>query len=170
MQENTKKLIQKNLEGFLPVATSLAEHGKTPEEIAEIFQDQQKIKQLQFYANSRKIKSIKEIFRDIFPNPSGGEEVATSKAEWIFGTDLKKDGFEFWYQYKIGPYTVDFLFDEFLVVEIDGPQHSKKHDEKRDRYMKKLGYEILRIPLSLLCNSPKLAKEMISEKLKNKSF
>jgi very-short-patch-repair endonuclease len=171
MQDNTKKLIQKNLEEFLPVAIDLAKDGEPPERIAEIFQGQQEIKKAQFYAKGNRPQSIKEIIRSALPDPNeNGEEVNTSKAEWIFKDSLIKDGFKFEYQYPIGPYTADFLFDEFLVVEIDGPYHNnnKEHDEARDKYMQRLGYEVFRVPLDLMCNSPERVKESILERLHKK--
>ena len=49
-----------------------------------------------------------------------------------------------------GPYYCDFLcLSRKLVVEVDGSQHytaqGLAHDEKRDAYLKKLGYDVLRV-------------------------
>lgn len=55
-------------------------------------------------------------------------------------------------QYKVGPYQVDFLLpDQMVVLEIDGERHKhkKSYDSVRDKFIKKkLGphWEIVRIP------------------------
>jgi len=73
-----------------------------------------------------------------------------SKAEVIFYEFLIESGIPFKFQYKIGPYKVDYLIDGSLVVELDGPHHNrqKEYDEKRDKYIEKMGYTVLRIPIS----------------------
>lgn len=48
-----------------------------------------------------------------------------------------------------GPYICDFLCVQIkLIVEVDGGQHAtsegKEHDEKRDAFLRKVGYEVLR--------------------------
>lgn len=54
-------------------------------------------------------------------------------------------------QYKVGPYQVDFLLPDLMVVlEIDGDRHKhrKSYDNKRDKFIKsELGphWEIIRI-------------------------
>ena len=66
---------------------------------------------------------------------------------------LKKRGFKnlkFCRQVPIGDYIVDFLCKEKrVIIELDGSGHLEeeqiKHDEKRDKYLKSLGYKILRI-------------------------
>ena len=52
-------------------------------------------------------------------------------------------------QKVIGNYVVDFYCaQEKLIIELDGNQHyldkGKKYDEKRDAYLKSLGYTIVR--------------------------
>lgn len=66
---------------------------------------------------------------------------------------LKNRGFKnlkFCRQVPIGDYIVDFLCKEKrVIIELDGSGHLEeeqiKHDEKRDKYLKSLGYKILRI-------------------------
>ena len=59
-------------------------------------------------------------------------------------------GQKFRREHPVPPYTVDFFCVELgLVIEIDGQPHLSPegiaHDRVRDRFLKSLGYEILRI-------------------------
>lgn len=49
-------------------------------------------------------------------------------------------------QQPIGKYIVDFIsFDKKIIIEIDGSGHiNKVNDKKRDDYLMKSGYKILR--------------------------
>lgn len=56
-----------------------------------------------------------------------------------------------WLEYGvvIGPYKVDFLFDKRFVIEIDGHDYHKTkeqrdYDYKRERYLMKNGYFVIR--------------------------
>jgi very-short-patch-repair endonuclease len=68
--------------------------------------------------------------------------------------DLKLD-----MQVGEGPYRVDFLADEWLVIEIDGaafhssPQ-AQERDRLRDAYFEELGYSVLRIPARVVFETP----------------
>ena len=73
-----------------------------------------------------------------------------SNAEAVFFYLLRDKNIPFEFQYKIGPYRVDYLIGKDLVVELDGPGHDKKKDERRDKYLEKMGYRILRIPIYIL--------------------
>ena len=56
-------------------------------------------------------------------------------------------GFKFRRQCPIGPYIVDFVcFERMLVIEIDGGQHAEqlKEDARRTAYLKYRGFEVLR--------------------------
>jgi very-short-patch-repair endonuclease len=55
-------------------------------------------------------------------------------------------GWRFRRQEPIGPYIVDFVCHaRWLVVEIDGEWHYwRRVDEERRRYLKQLGYQVLR--------------------------
>ncbi len=51
-------------------------------------------------------------------------------------------------QQPIGPYIVDFVaLSKSLVVELDGSQHSQSagYDEKRDAFLKKEGFRVMRV-------------------------
>lgn len=75
-------------------------------------------------------------------------------------------------QYKVGPYQVDFLLPDLLVVlEIDGERHKhrKEYDSVRDKFIKKeLGphWEIIRIPTEHLDKNAKKIPEAIDKVLK----
>jgi very-short-patch-repair endonuclease len=50
-------------------------------------------------------------------------------------------------QHPIGPYIVDFVFlEKKLIVELDGGQHQIRQaaDEKRDKWLIREGYTVLR--------------------------
>jgi very-short-patch-repair endonuclease len=54
-------------------------------------------------------------------------------------------------QHPIGPYVADFCCASAkLVIEIDGAGHTEdpqiEHDQRRDAYIRGLGFAILRIP------------------------
>jgi very-short-patch-repair endonuclease len=54
-------------------------------------------------------------------------------------------------QHPIGPYTADFCCASAkLVIEVDGAAHTDDrqiaHDQRRDAYLRELGYSVLRIP------------------------
>ena len=60
----------------------------------------------------------------------------------------KKMGVQFKRQRPIGPYIADFYcLEKGLVIEIDGWSHDNKYeyDKERDRYMRALGLNVLRI-------------------------
>jgi len=58
-------------------------------------------------------------------------------------------GFQFYRQKNIGDYIVDFYCPAAkLIIEVDGGQHyaqsGKERDNKRDAFMKSLGFRVLR--------------------------
>ena len=58
-------------------------------------------------------------------------------------------GFKFRRQEPIGPYVVDFVsFEKMLIIEIDGGQHAeiqvRTRDEARSMWLRGQGYEVLR--------------------------
>ncbi len=72
-----------------------------------------------------------------------------TKAEQILWKELRgrKSGVVFRRQYGIGSYITDFYCHEFrLVIELDGPIHDeqKEYDRRRENFLKKQGFTILR--------------------------
>lgn len=55
-------------------------------------------------------------------------------------------GVRFRRQEPIGPYIVDFVcLARKLIVEVDGDQHDRSdHDVRRDRYLERLGFRVIR--------------------------
>jgi very-short-patch-repair endonuclease len=58
-------------------------------------------------------------------------------------------GFKFRRQEPIGPYVVDFVsFEKMLIIEIDGGQHAeiqaRTRDEARSTWLRSQGFEVLR--------------------------
>ena len=54
-------------------------------------------------------------------------------------------GYKFRFQSSIGPYVVDFLCVEaMLVVEVDGSQHNEGVDAERTGFLEGRGYRVLR--------------------------
>ncbi len=71
--------------------------------------------------------------------------------EVILWSRLRKKqlGYKFKRQYSIGKYVVDFCCPERkLIIELDGWQHRQEnnngYDEERTRYLKNLGFVVLR--------------------------
>lgn len=74
------------------------------------------------------------------------EPVVTEKIFWDEVRNRKLGGFKFKRQYPIGSYIVDFVcLEKKLIVELDGPFHSRRKDEKRDASLRERGFEIFRI-------------------------
>jgi len=64
---------------------------------------------------------------------------------WLSLRDRRLDGHKFRRQSTIGPYIVDFLCAEvMLIIELDGGQHSPEIDASRTHYLKERGYRVLR--------------------------
>lgn len=76
-------------------------------------------------------------------------EFAATVWQWIRNRQI--GGAKFRREYPIPPYTVDFCcVERKLIIEIDGEGHfteeGLEHDRVRDRFLRNLGYKILRIP------------------------
>ncbi|MCC6203760.1 MAG: DUF559 domain-containing protein [Hyphomicrobiales bacterium] len=72
-----------------------------------------------------------------------------TEPEYRFWGELRGrrlNGYKFVRQIPLGPYIVDFLCRErLLVVELDGAQHSESHsDLRRDGWLNAHGYSVLR--------------------------
>jgi very-short-patch-repair endonuclease len=72
-----------------------------------------------------------------------------TRAEWTIWRRIRNrqlGGCKFVRQVPLGPYYVDFLCRErLLVVEVDGGQHADNPlDHRRDGYLTSLGYRVIR--------------------------
>ena len=64
---------------------------------------------------------------------------------WYFARNRAIAGMKFRRQVPVGPFIADFLcVEERIIVEIDGGQHGGPRDERRDAYLARLGYRVLR--------------------------
>jgi very-short-patch-repair endonuclease len=143
MQEITKKIKDEALAKFEPIAIELAKEGKTPSEIAEVFKKHVDMKSRNFYKPNEFFK-VDNLIKDL------KIENNDSKAEAIFYKLLVDNGLNFNFQVEIGYYRVDYLINGNLIIELDGQQHTKEKDDRRDKYLRSLGYKIIRIPLWIL--------------------
>ncbi|MCK4667640.1 DUF559 domain-containing protein, partial [Candidatus Dependentiae bacterium] len=95
-----------------------------------------------------------------------------TSAEAILWTLLRNRKFlnlKFRRQHQIGDYIVDFYCDELkLIIELDGEIHNekkqKKKDQKRDKYLKSLGYNVLRFKNKQIFNNIQKVFETISKR------
>lgn len=54
-------------------------------------------------------------------------------------------GASFRRQHPVGPYFADYCCPSLkLVIEIDGPFHSREDDQRRDQFMIRRGFDVLR--------------------------
>jgi very-short-patch-repair endonuclease len=66
---------------------------------------------------------------------------------WYHLRNRHFSGQKFKRQYIIGPYIVDFIcLEKMLIIELDGGQHASllEYDEERNSYLKKKEYTVLR--------------------------
>lgn len=155
MREITEKLHSKAVDSFLPVIEQMAAQGCTKGQIVSAYNTHIRTKVSHYYREGNFLKA----FRDCFD--LGNFQKADSKIEMLFFEQLQRAGISFTFQHVIGPYRADYLVNGFLVVEIDGPNHNKDHDEKRDKYLRKMGYKIIRIPTWVLVSCPDAAIQEI---------
>jgi very-short-patch-repair endonuclease len=80
------------------------------------------------------------------------EKAPLSEAEKTMWWQLrmKRMGTKFRREHPIGPYRADFACLELgIVIELDGGQHTtneaQHYDARRDAYMKRLGWRVVRI-------------------------
>jgi len=166
MQEITQKLHKKVMDEFLPIAEELASSGYNKDYIVAAFQKQLKLKVNQYYGEKHSAMThVGDLLGD-YETLVKSQIPADSKAEQVFYNLLCERGMRFKFQYNIGPYRVDYLFSGYLVVELDGPQHSKTHDDARDAYMRRMGYKIIRVPIWILVSCPEAVIEEIQEAIK----
>ena len=95
-------------------------------------------------------------------------EKADSKAEAIFYRILTEHKIPFQFQVEIGPYRVDYLIGGVIVFEGDGPHHDNQieYDEKRDKYLKKQGYDVMRMKWELVAMLSEEIIDAINDRLR----
>lgn len=158
MGEVIEKLQDKIIDRLLPICQSLRDQGLTDLEIQGFVRNYHKHRSFDFY-KEKNIKTLPQVIQGVI----GGIEKADSKIEKKLYEIFADNGIDFKFQYKIGAYRADYLLWGFLVVELDGPQHElqKDHDKKRDQYLKKMGYQVLRIPTWVLIEEPEEVLKLV---------
>ncbi|KXV35577.1 hypothetical protein AD940_02185 [Gluconobacter thailandicus] len=84
---------------------------------------------------------------------------------------LKTDGLKLDFQVSVDRYRLDFLANNWLIIEIDGAawhssDEAKARDAKRDNFFLGLGYSVLRIPAKIVFNDPNEAVRRVNAALR----
>lgn len=146
MKENTIKLQNEAQKTYTPLVIQLWKEGCSQREVEVAIRNHTNFKARKLYKKGLEPVLIGSLLTDLsFPERD-------SKVEYIFSNLLSESKIKFKEQYKIGSYEADFLINDYLVVEIDGPHHENQveYDEKRDKYMRGKGYKVLRVPVWVL--------------------
>lgn len=75
-----------------------------------------------------------------------------TQAEYVLWSSIRNrqlDGIKFRRQQPVGSYIVDFIsFEAKLILEVDGGEHNKKENKRKDlirtRFLEEKGYNVLR--------------------------
>ena len=163
MNETIKKLRREAANNFIPIAEDMYKHGKSLIEIEITLEKYIEQKKRQFYQKKRK-HSIRLNTREVIDKVYKLQN-ADSLAEAIFYDMLEKAKIPFEFQYKIGPYRVDYLINKTIVLECDGKHHQfqRGYDRNRDWYLEGLGYHVVRMSWDLICQIP----DIVIDELKN---
>jgi very-short-patch-repair endonuclease len=78
---------------------------------------------------------------------------------WVLLRERRMLGLKFHCQFPIANYIVDFYCEHLrLVLELDGGVHDDpkqaRNDERRNTYLRDLGYHVLRVPNGLVLQAP----------------
>lgn len=72
------------------------------------------------------------------------------------------EGLKFRRQEPIGNYVADFVcYEKSIIVEVDGSQHCREKDSKRDRWFEEQGFKVLRFWNNEVLNNTKGVWEVI---------
>lgn len=94
-----------------------------------------------------------------------------SKAETAFGQALARAGVDVDAQVRVGKWVVDFVLrGTQIAVEFDGEYwhslpKSVERDQRKDRQLRALGYEVVRIPERLYAVDPLSAVRMVAARM-----
>jgi very-short-patch-repair endonuclease len=113
-------------------------------------------------------KTLKS-FRVSHRNRSTSAETAL----WVMLKSKKLDGRKFRRQYSIGSCIVDFCCpSEKLVIELDGDPHGDyqkiEKDKNRDKYLRTLGFIVLRFENKFVFQEPDYLRREIRKAFTNK--
>jgi very-short-patch-repair endonuclease len=110
--------------------------------------------------NRKNLKSYRSFLRK--------RSTSTEASLWNILKSKKLGGRKFRRQYSIGNYIADFCCpSEKLVIELDGDAHGDYHkieeDKNRDKYLKDLGFTVLRFENRCIFQEPEYVKNEIRE-------
>ena len=117
--------------------------------------------------NRKGLKSFRSFLRS--------KATSAEAALWNILKSKQLEGRKFRRQYSISSYIVDFCCpSEKLIIELDGdPQgeyHKIQKDENRDKFLKSLGFTILRFENKFVFQDPEYLKGEISKILNKKGI
>lgn len=158
MQEITRKIKDEALKDFTPIIEQMASEGMDSQSIASAFKHHIDSKIKYFYRRPDFIK-LRDLTDKILSTPD-------SKAESILIRLLYDNKIAFVFHKLIGPYEADYVINDTLIIELDGPAHDEKRDEKRDKYLRRMGYKIIRLPIWILSINTDAIIEEIKEAAK----
>lgn len=112
-------------------------------------------------------KYLKSYRKNLRNNPTFSEARL-----WSCLKNKQLHGRRFRRQHSIGNYIVDFFcYSEKLIIEVDGTSHNEAfaedYDIERDRCLKNLGFNIIRIPSDELIYNLEGILEDITHQFKN---
>jgi len=86
-------------------------------------------------------RQLRERAREMRANPTRAE-----RRLWSMLRNRRMPAAKFRRQHAIAPYIVDFAcIERWLIIEADGGQHAdSKSDPRRDAYLRRLGFRVLR--------------------------
>lgn len=156
MQEITQKIKDNALKDFTPLIEQMAAEGMSSEKIAGAFKAHIDGKIKAFYRRPDFSRVAGLVDKVILRGPD-------SKAEWILARMLYDSGIKFVFHKQIGPYEADYIVNDTVIVEIDGPLHDQKRDQRRDAYLRRMGYRVIRLPIWIISLTPDAAIAEIKE-------
>ena len=118
-------------------------------------------------ANVHSKKTLRNSRKEL-RNKSTSAEIAF----WNLVKNRKLEGRKFRRQHSIDNYIVDFYCAaEKLIIELDGDPHGEyfkiSEDFKRDEYLEKLGYKVLRFENRFVFHDPEYILKEIIKKFNN---
>ncbi len=96
------------------------------------------------------------------------EQTDVEKKLWYLLRDRRLRNYKFVRQKVIGNYIADFVCRQYqLIIELDGRQHGAQqaYDKKRDDYLRKKGYDVLRFWNNEILENPESAVTAILDRL-----
>lgn len=169
MKPTTSDLTLNLVHDFLPVAERMQAEGADHDTIMRAFDNYIGLKKGANFAAIRRppMDRAGDAARSLMIKIGGErEEKADSATEVVLYNKLVQSGIKFSFQVKIGRYRADFVIGS-LIVEVDGPHHANQvtYDQIRDKYLRKMGYTIMRVPADLVALVPAAVVQSIKEQV-----